>query len=520
MDIGYMTRRVVSRFQEINPIKTAIKLEDKEGWTFAELDQISNAYGNKLKQLGVKKGDRIGILFYNCLEYFGLYFAASKIGAIAVRLNFRLTSAELQYAINDAGVNLLCFHSELSDRIEPIRYAIGVEDYISLEYMGYKVPSWAFDWSLLEGGSTEPISEKVYLDDPVMLMYTSGTTGQPKGAIWTHNNTFWFSSMQVMKWGITGSEIAMTTGPLYHVGAMEDLALPVLMMGGTIIITESKGFNINRVIDVVIRESVTDCFLFPFMIYDMLNIPEVTALELSQLNRIFTGGDPVIPYAIEKLNEHFPHIGLIQVYGLTEGTPIAASLDPKDVLTKNHTVGKPMPLTEIKVIKDNGEEANIGEVGEILIKSPSVSTGYWGKPQETASTFVDGWCKTGDLGQYDEDGFLVISGRKKDMIRSGGENIYAVEVEDVLYRYPGISDATIIAIPDPKYIEAVCAVIVPKKGMILSKQDIIEHCSKYLAGYKRPKEVIVVQELPRTPSGKVKKFVLRERYSDLRTEKM
>ncbi|WP_044894026.1 class I adenylate-forming enzyme family protein [Bacillus alveayuensis] len=512
MDVGFITRQIESVFQTVAPNKKAIQLENKQSWTYDELNRISNRYANQLKQLGIKKGDRIGIILYNSLEYFGLYFAAAKMGAIAVRLNFRLSSAELEYAINDAGVKILCFHSELTDRLEPIRKFVQVEHYICLQYKDYDIPHWAYDWSLLEDGSEESISEEVYPDDPVMLMYTSGTTGRPKGAIWTHHNTLWFSAMQVMKWGFTGEEIAMTTGPLYHVGAMEDLALPILMMGGTVIITESKGFDIKRVLSVIDSEQVTDCFLFPFMIYDMLHLEDFHQYRLSSLKRIYTGGDPIMPWAIEALKEKHPSIGLIQVYGLTEGTPIAAALDPHDVLSKNHTVGKPLPLTEIKIANEDGEEVKAGEVGEIVIKSPAVSKGYWGKPRATAETFVNGWCKTGDLGQFDEDGYLIIAGRKKDMIRSGGENIYAAEIEDVLYRLEGVKDAAVIGIPDPTYIETVCAVIVKKQGYDLQEQEVVEHCKTHLASYKKPRKVVFVNELPRTPSGKVQKYVLREQF--------
>lgn len=512
MDVGFITSQVESPFKLRTPDKIAIKLERGKAWTYDELNQISNAYSNKLKDFGIKKGDRVGILLYNCLEYFGLYFAVAKLGAIAVRLNFRLTSSELEYAINDAGVRILCFHSELAHKIEPIRDFLPVEQYICLEQTEKKIPDWTVSWDLLENGKRTPVEADIYLDDPVMLMYTSGTTGKPKGAIWTHNNTLWFSSMQIIKWKFTGEEIAMTTGPLYHVGAMEDIALPTLLMGGTVIITQSKGFDITRILNNIEHEKVTDCFLFPFMIYEMLNLPNLKDFNLSFLKRMYTGGDPVMPWAIKKLSEYFPHIELIQVYGLTEGTPIAASLDSSDAMGKSHTVGKPMPLTQIKIIDDNSNEVSEGEVGEIMIKSPAVSKGYWGKPEETSKTFANGWCRTEDLGKFDSDGYLIISGRKKDMIRSGGENIYATEIEDVLYRHEAVKDVAIIGIPDAKYIETVCAVIVKKDGYEVTEDEIVNYCQKYLASYKKPRKIVFVNELPRTPSGKVQKFILRETY--------
>ncbi|MFB4164274.1 class I adenylate-forming enzyme family protein [Alteribacillus sp. JSM 102045] len=514
MDVGLITRKMANDFEIMNSTKIAIKEEMGMSWTYEDLNRISNTYANKLRELGVQKGDRVGILLYNCLEYFGLYFAAAKIGAIAVRLNFRLSSEEFEYVLNDSEIKILCFHSNLAKQIEPILNNVSVEQYICLPNRGQKNPHWSKSWSVLDTGSAEEIdTDHIKMNDPVMLMYTSGTTGRPKGAIWTHETTFWFSAIQSMKWNFTGEEIGMTTGPLYHVGAMEDIALPILMMGGTLIITRSKGFEIERILSVIENEQVTDCFLFPFMIYEMLNSPVIDQFQLTKLRTIYTGGDPLIPWALHQLKQKFLHLGVVQVYGLTEGTPIAACLDPQDAFIKGHTVGKPLPLTEIKIIDDTGEPLHINEIGEIAIKGPAVSMGYWRKPEATNKTFVNGWCKTGDLGQFDEDGYLTISGRKKDMIRSGGENIYSAEIENVLFGHEAIKEVSIIGIPDPKYIEVVCAVVVKKEGASITEEEVIDYCKQHLASYKKPRKVIFVDDLPRTPSGKVQKFILRKQYS-------
>ncbi|MDS9470717.1 class I adenylate-forming enzyme family protein [Sporosarcina pasteurii] len=519
MDIGLITRKMANSLSTEQGAKIAIKEERGRAWSYSELHSISNAYANKLRDMGVQKGDRVGILLYNCLEYFGLYFAVAKIGAIAVRLNFRLTSSELEYAINDSETKVLCFHSTLANELEGIHDKTSVEKYICLLNDNEAKPQWADSWRTLESGSTEEVEEiDIKLSDPVMLMYTSGTTGRPKGAIWTHDTTLWFSTMQSLKWNFTERQIGMTTGPLYHVGAMEDIGLPVLLMGGTLIITKSQGFQIERILAVIEEERVTDCFLFPFMIYDMLNSKDLNTFSLPDLKTIYTGGDPLLPSALEQLKEKYPHIGVVQVYGLTEGTPIAASLDPEDAFLKGHTVGKPMPITEIKIIDDYGVNLPVGEVGEIAIKSPAVSIGYWRNTEETMETFVNGWCKTGDLGVFDEEGYLSIAGRKKDMIRSGGENIYAAEIEDILYRHKEIKEVSIIGIPDQRFIEAVCAVIVKREDAQLTEEDVIQYCVEHLASFKKPKKVIFVDELPRTPSGKIQKYLLRETYSQLPEE--
>jgi fatty-acyl-CoA synthase len=516
MDVGLFPRKMAMDFMPENRRKVAVQEEDGRAWSYEELHRISNSYANKLSELGVQKGDRVGLLFYNCLEYFGLYFAAAKIGAIAVRLNFRLSSAELEYAIHDSQSKVVCFHSNLSNQLEPIYRKSPVEKFFCLSNEDEGIPEWSEPLAVLRSGSEAEVDHThIKVTDPVMLMYTSGTTGRPKGAIWTHNTTFWFSAIQALKWKFTDKEIAMTTGPLYHVGAMEDLALPVLMMGGTVIITKSQGFNIKRALSVIETQNVSACFLFPFMIYEMLNLPDLNQFELKSLRTIYTGGDPLMPWALEKLNENYPHIGVVQVYGLTEGQPIAAALDPEDALEKGHTVGRPLPLTEIKIVDDDNRPVPVGEVGEIVIKSPAVSEGYWRKPEATMQTFINGWCKTGDLGRFDQEGYLSIAGRKKDMIRSGGENIYSAEIEDVLYRHEAIKEVAIIGIPDPKFLEVVCAVIVKKDGTTLSEEEVVTYCRQFLASYKKPSKVIFVDEIPRTPSGKVQKYILRKQFSSV-----
>lgn len=511
MNVGYLLNRVEGHIQTLDPDKEAVKLESEETWTYGELNAMTNRYANALKNLGVQKGDSVGILLYNSVEYIALYFAVAKIGAIAVRLNFRLESEELDYALNDSKATILCFDSQLAGKIDPIRDTVQIKEYIC---EGETIPEWAREWSYLASGSSEfRETDTIDKSDPVMLMYTSGTTGRPKGALWTHENTLWFASMQVMKWGFNSDTVGMTTGPLYHVGAFEDIAIAALLAGGTVVITKSSGFDIERILLVIEDCEVTDCFMFPFMIYEMLKLPNIASFRFSHLNNIYSGGDPITSWAIDQLHEKFPHIGLVQVFGLTEGTPIATALDPEDAETKGYTAGKPVPFTQVKIADNEDNTLGFNDIGEICVKGPAVSVGYWNKPGETEATFIDGWCHTGDLGYLDEQGYLTISGRKKDMIRSGGENIYPVEVEDVLIRHEAIQDVAIVGVPDPKFLETVCAVIVLKPGTTLTIEDLEAFLEGKLARYKKPRQFEFVEELPRTSSGKVQKFRLRDQYS-------
>ncbi|MCF8565477.1 acyl--CoA ligase [Alicyclobacillus tolerans] len=559
MDIGYVLRRTTSELSDTSPCTPALLLENDEEWSFGDLRREAANYARALQSLGVNKGDRVGMLLYNCLEYYALYFAIVQLGAIAVRINFRLKSEELKYIISNAACKVLCLHSELADEVAYIRDSLPVEYYIagSVSRRGENSATaiqgaetgpasagseaervWALPWSVLENGGLddadgrsgrvpavgqgnagdrvgdkdtheiEPID--LTLDDPAMLMYTSGTTGLPKGALWTHGNTLWFASMQIAKWNFDTSTVIFPTGPQYHVGALEDLALPTLAVGGRVVILRSGHFNMENVLSIIEKRRVTHTLLFPNMIYELINLPTIGSYDLSSLKVIYTGGDPLSEVAIETLLKKLPSVQLMQMYGLTEGTPIATCLDGEFALQHPESAGRPLPFTEIKVVGEDGQPVNKGAVGEIYIHSPAVAKEYWRNPKATAETFQNGWCSTGDLGRITDDGFLVVTGRKKDMIRSGGENIYATEIENVIARHPKVREVAVIGVPHPKYLETVCAVVVLHNGEVMTEDELIDFCRDKLAGYKRPRHVRFVEKFPRTPSSKIQKFILRE----------
>ncbi len=516
MDTGFLSRRSNWPCSRIPGDRPAVSFEDAESWSHETLHHRVNACANALLAGGVRSGDRVGILLYNCLEYWTAYLAAMRIGAIAVRLNFRLTAEELEYAINDSGSTVLLFHGSLADTLAPIRDRLPVRWYVALPDGGGSTPPWAEAWTVLENGHPdEPECLRPAADAPAMLMYTSGTTGRPKGAVWSHDNTLWFTAMQAMQWGLDENTVGMTTGPMYHVGAVEDLASATLAVGGHAVVLGSGGFSIRRVLEIIAHRRVTDVFLFPFMIYQLTRLEDWQAYDLSTLKRILSGGDPLLPSATRALQERYPWIEVVQVYGLTEGTPIAACSTGEETLNHPESVGRPMPFTEISLRDERGAVVAPGAEGEIWIRSPVVCDSYWQRPEATAETFTDGWCHTGDLGRLTGQGLLCIAGRRKDMIRTGGENVYPVEVEDILMRHPGIREAAAVAVPDARYIESVCAVVVPVAGSGLSEQGVVDHCRQYLAGYKCPRHIVFRDSLPRTPSGKLMKYRLRDAYRHL-----
>jgi fatty-acyl-CoA synthase len=511
MDISFFTRQAYGQTSRVEVDAPALGMESEPPLTFGQVAERSRRYANALLELGVRPGDRVGILMYNSNEYWLAYFAITRVGAIAVRLNFRLGPTELQYALDDSGSTVLLADGDLLERLSEVRTDLPVQHFVAFE--GTRPgPAWALSWDLLEAGSdAEPPAALPGPDDGAMIMYTSGTTGRPKGALWSHGTTAWWTAMQIMEWRFSAASVTMVTGPLYHVGALENYTLPTLAAGGRVVMLRSKNFQIERTMRIASEARVTDLLLFPVMIQQMVQSMEVPMLDLTSVRRIFTGGDAVHPWAIEQLRDRYPWMDLIQVYGLTEGTPIVACGAPGFAFERPQFVGRAFPFAELTIRDDDGRQVPDGTSGEIWTRSPANALGYWNKPQESAETFVDGWCKTGDLGVV-EDGALRISGRKKDMIRSGGENIYPAELEDTLLRHPKIADVAVIGIPDPTFVEAVCAVVVVADGEELTGADVMAHCVANLASFKRPKRVEFVDALPRTASLKIQKFALRERF--------
>jgi fatty-acyl-CoA synthase len=513
MDIGHLMRRLGPTDLD----QPALSLEAEETWTYRDLRDRVYRYANGLLDSGVRKGDRIGVLLYNSLEYWALYLAATSIGAIVVRLNWRLAPEELQYALSDSGCTVLCMHDDFAAPIDAIRAGTPVKTGFVFPYSGAQVPGWVEDLARLESATADPPP----VADPspraaAVIMYTSGTTGRPKGAMLTHEATTWWGAMQVMEWQYQrDSTTTMTTGPLYHVSSLEDLGLPALLIGAHTIVCRSRGFSVERMLRNLEHHRVTDTFIFPVMIYEMLQLPGLDNYDLEPLRRIVTGGSAIMPWAIRAMRERLPNVQLLPAYGLTEGTPLATVSTMEDVEKYPDGVGMPFALTEVHVVDNDGVTVPPEHDGEVWVRSPAVAVGYWQRSRESAATFKDGWCKTGDIGQMTVDGVLRITGRQKDMIISGGENVYPIEIETVLTDLDDIIDAAVIGVPDARFQEVVCAVVVRRPGAQLSEADLMTYCRSRLAGYKRPKYTVFVEDLPRNAAGKILKRILREQYERL-----
>jgi fatty-acyl-CoA synthase len=347
-------------------------------------------------------------------------------------------------------------------------------------------------------------------DDPISLLYTSGTTGLPKGALWSHANTVGSATLQALKWRFSPDTVALVPGPLYHAGGFEAVTAPVLLVHGTAVCLPSGSFTVEHLLDVIATEQVTDCLLFSFMLNEMLRLDDLEDRLPASLTHLIIGGDTMMPWTVGEVRRRMPQVRLTQVFGLTEGGAIATTLDDGDFDSQPRSIGKPLALTEAKVVTPEGGSAAVDEVGEIMVRGPGVCAGYWERPEANRETFVDGWCRTGDLGSVNADGFLSLAGRAKDMIRSGGENVYPAEVERVLTDHPAVKDVAVVAVPDPRYLEVGCAVVVATDDF--DEVALGAFCRERLASYKVPKYFVRQDELPRNASGKVLKYVLREQY--------
>jgi fatty-acyl-CoA synthase len=507
MNIGQLLTR-----PQLDLNKTALITEEKR-LTYGELNTRANRLANALLDGGIKVGDRVAALMYNCSEYIELYFAASKIGAVLVPLNFRLVARELQFALNDSGSSVLVLGPEFAELVQTVRPELkSVRGCIMVSDSAPEGMA-SYEEVLSRYPEDEPYIE-VDMGDNHLIIYTSGTTGMPKGAVYTHGITYWNSINQILDFGLLASDVVLATGPLYHVGALIDLTMPMFHLGGTVILLRSMGFDSEYVARLVEKEKATVTLFFPIMLYDILRFENLKDFDTTSLRFIFTGGEPVPLAALEGAMQAFPNAQVVQGYGLTEGSAIATFLPWEHAVSKMGSIGKACAHVEVKVVDDNGENVPTGEIGEIWTKSPAVSKGYWMRPEANRETFAGGWCHTGDLGRMDEDGFLYIAGRKKDMIISGAENIYPAEIENVLYKHAAISEVAVIGVPDDKWGEAVMAVVVLKQGQQLTGEEVIAYCKENLAGYKKPKYIEFTDALPRTASMKVQKHKLRTQYAE------
>lgn len=506
---GVLSRQLVigemlARQARKNPGRVAL-VDGGRKFTYHQLNSRVNRLAGAFSQLGVGKGDRVAILLFNCSQMVECYFALAKLGALAVPVNFRLVGREVAYIVNHSGSSVLVYDSIFHEMVKMagksmpvLRHSIVVGDSEMEGVTGYEE-------FLSRGDDAEP-EVIVEDDDPALIMYTSGTTGRPKGAVLTHKNKMVNCVNCIIELGLKHDDVYLCVPPLFHTAALAVMLMMVFLGGTTVLVRQ---FEPSAVVDTASREKVTVTFLVPAMWNALLMVPGLG--EKMKTLRLAITGAAIMPLSLkEAVLRAIPGVGLVDAFGQTEMSPVTTLLKPEDTLRKGASVGRLVVNVEARVVDDDGREVPTGEVGEIVYRGPTMLKEYYRDPESTAEAMRGGWFHSGDLVRVDEEGYVYVVDCKKDMVISGGENVYPAEVEEVLYRHEKVLEAAVIGVPDEKWGERVHAVVVPKPGTTLTVAEVMEWCSSHLAGYKKPRTVSFVETLPRNASGKVLKNTLRE----------
>ncbi|MFC9503306.1 long-chain fatty acid--CoA ligase [Streptomyces sp. NPDC057002] len=467
--------------------------------TYADLYERTTRLAHALRERGIRRGDRIAYLGPNHPSYLETLFAAGTLGAVFVPLNTRLAGPEIAYQLADSGAKALVYGPSHAGLVAGLPGSTDVRVYLEV--------GEEYERAVAEAPG-DPVDEPVGAEDTCIIMYTSGTTGRPKGAMLTHGNLTWNAVNVLVDTDLITDERALVSAPLFHTAGLNMLTLPVLLKGGACVLVEA--FDPNATFDLIERHGITFMFGVPTMFDQVARHPRWPGADLSSLRILTCGGSPVPTPLIAAYQER--GLTFLQGYGMTEAAPGTLFLDAEHAVTKAGSAGVPHFFSDVRVVRPDLAPVDVGEVGEVVVRGPHVMPGYWGLPEETAASFVDGWFRSGDAAQVDEDGYVHIVDRIKDMIISGGENIYPAEIEDQLLAHPDIVECAVIGVADDKWGEVPRAVVVPRAGTALDLDEVLASLAGRLAKYKIPKSVVVADELPRTASGKLLKSRVRKRY--------
>jgi fatty-acyl-CoA synthase len=462
-----------------------------------------------LAGLGVTVGDRVAWTGGNHPSALETLYACGQLGAIWVPVNARLTPPEARYVLDHAGATVVVHgrdHGELADALRDV-----VPTWVAAEPpTAGGTASLPYE-ELLAAADPEPRDQPVGLDDPCLIMYTSGTTGRPKGAVLTHGNMTWNAVNQLLGFDFGQEERTLALAPLFHIGGLNGTVNPTLLRGGCAVIV--RRFESAETLRVIEEQRVNSFFAVPTMLDAMARRPEFRTRDLSALRTIGAAGAAVpLPTLRTWLDRG---VTMQQAYGMTEAAPGCTVLDSADAERKVGSAGKPVFFTDLRVVRPDGTETDAGEIGEVVVSGPNVMAGYWEDPEQTAAVLVDGWYHTGDAGSLDAEGFLYIRDRYKDMIISGGENIYPAEIESALLELPEVVEAAVIGVPDEKWGEVGLAVVVPTPGTTLDPEAVRTALRDRLAGFKIPRHIRFADELPKTATGKIRKPDLRAHFAEL-----
>ena len=507
--LGDLLRRTAQR----DPHKLAIRCGSTD-WTYRQFDDVCNRFAAGLASLGVGLGDRVAVLARNSHGFAALRFAVARLGAVLVPINFMLSSAEANFILEHSGASLLCVDSGLTELARSAAAGTAVQRLVWLPSEDPSTPTpgmTTFD-ELLNTGQALP---DVALTGAMLaqIIYTSGTESRPKGAMLSHDAVISEYVTCLVDVEIAHNDVMLHALPLYHCAQLDVFFGPCIYVGASNIITGKP--SADNLLAMLAREGINSFFAPPTVWIALLRAPQFDATDLSKLRKGYYGASIMPVEVLKEIQARLPQVRLWNLYGQTEIAPMATVLKPEDQLRKAGSAGKQALNVETRVVDDAMRDVAVGEIGEIVLRSPQLLTGYYKDEERTRAAFEGGWFHSGDLATLDDEGFITVVDRKKDMIKTGGENVASREVEEALYRIEGVSEVAVIGLPHPRWIEAVVAVVVAKPGCRLTEQAVIAACSQGLAHFKVPKRVILTDALPKNPSGKLLKRELRQKHEAL-----
>ena len=502
-----LLRRSAKRF----PDKPAILCGDT-AWTFAEFDAVVDRLAAGLARREVGKGTRVAVLARNSHAFAALRFALARLGAVLVPINFMLKAEEVAYILRHAGAGMLATDSGLA---ELARSAAAldtqVRQFVWLPSEDETAPAAGMiPFEALAEKRDAPPAVDLAPGDLLQIVYTSGTESSPKGAMLTHDAVIWQYVSCVADAAIAAGDVMLHALPLYHCAQLDVFLGPAVYVGATSIITAKP--TPDNLLPMMQKHGITSFFAPPTVWISLLRSPLFDTTDLSTLRKGYYGASIMPVEVLREMARRLPDVGFWNLYGQTEIAPLATMLGPEDQLRKPGSCGRPVLNVETRVVDDAMQDVRPGEVGEIVHRSPHLMLGYFHDDERTAAAFAGGWFHSGDLATVDEDGYITVVDRKKDMIKTGGENVASREVEEAIYRLPGVSEVAVVGVPHPRWVEAVVAVVVPKAGQSLDEEQVLSHCREHLAGFKVPKSVQFAPSLPKNPSGKLLKRELRQQY--------
>lgn len=504
----------VESHARLTPRKLALR-DSRRELDFAQWHERATRLANGLLALGLRKGDRVALLAYNCVEWMEIYAALARAGLVAVPINFRLTAPEIAYIANDCEARAFIVQSELAERVEPLRGELEIPQAAWVVFGTYAGPSrWTRYEDLIRSASSASPGIEVSPRDLSALMYTSGTTGRPKGAMRSHEGSALMALATALDMGFTRDEVALVVMPMCHANSLY-FSHTFAHLGATCVIDDRKSFDPEALLQTLGSQHITFTSLVPTHYIMMLGLPaQVRARhDVSAVRRLMISSAPARRETKLAILEFFRNAGLFELYGSTEAGWVTL-LRPHEQLERMGSVGREwIGSGPIRLLDAQGQEVPDGEVGELFSRTPYVFDGYWKNPAKTAEAFRGAWCSVGDMARRGEDGYIHLVDRKSNMIISGGENVYPSEVEAVLAAHPGVQDVAVIGLPDDKWGEAVHAVVVAHAGRAIGEQELLDWCRERMAGYKRPRAVhfLAESEIPRTATGKILHRVLRDR---------